>query len=68
MVPGQKLDILIDLGNFYIPYQSKKQLIVCGGTGIGSVYGLAKQLTQNKIDVTLVAGFKSKQDMFVLPE
>lgn len=66
--PKEKLEVLIDLGNSYEPSKEKKQLIVCGGCGIGSVYSLAKQLTKNKIDVSLVIGFKNKKDMFLLPE
>lgn len=68
MQPKQKLEILTDLGNYYVPFKDKKQLIVCGGCGMGSVYSLAKQLTKNKIDVIIVIGFKSKLDVFTFEE
>ncbi len=68
MQPKDTLEILTDLGNHYIPFNENKQLIVCGGSGIGSVYALSKQLTKQGIDVTIVIGFKSKQDVFKLSE
>ena len=68
MKPKEKLEILVDLGNYYIPFKDKNQLIVCGGCGMGSVYSLAKQLTKNKIDLTIVIGFKTKNDVFQLNE
>lgn len=66
--PKDKLDVLIDLGNSYHLVKDKKQLIVCGGTGIGSVYQLAKQLKQKHIDVTIIIGFKTKAEVFELNE
>lgn len=64
--PNQSLEILTDLGNTYTPSKNKKQLIVCGGCGMGSVYKLAKQLSSQHIDVTIIVGFKTKADVFVL--
>lgn len=68
MQPQTKIDVLVDLGNSYQLKPYKKQLIVCGGTGIGSVFSLAKALTKKQIDVTIIIGFKTKSDVFQLDE
>lgn len=65
--PGNYLQCLIDLGNYYILNKTaKEQLVVGCGSGIGSVYSLLKELKNNKIKTTCILGFKTKSDVFYL--
>lgn len=59
------MDLLIPLGNaFSIPSEStKKVLLVGGGVGVAPMLFLGKTLSENKIDVSFVLGFRTSKDI-----
>ena len=65
---NDKVDILIDLGNSYTIKKDKKQLVICGGSGICSVYALLKELNKNHVETTCVVGFKTKNEVVLEKE
>lgn len=64
----QKLDLLIDLGNNYSLVDNDDILIIAGGCGIGSIFDLIKEYKSRKINLHVVIGFKTKQDVFFYEE
>jgi dihydroorotate dehydrogenase electron transfer subunit len=61
LLPGEQLNLLIDLGNEY--QYNKKQgtpLLVAGGAGINPVLCLANQLDNQKIKYQMIVGYKNK--------
>ncbi len=65
MPKGQDLNCLIGLGNgFSIVPGTEKALLVGGGVGVPPLYNLAKKLKDNGIEVEVVLGFGSEQDVF----
>ncbi len=65
MKKGEELDILTGLGNgFDISKAGKKALCIGGGVGTPPMYNLAKKLIEKGVDVTVVLGFASKEDVF----
>lgn len=63
-LPGEKLDMLLGLGNGFPLPDIKRALLVGGGVGVPPLYELAKQLTKKGIEVTTVLGFNSAKDVF----
>lgn len=64
---GEKLNILTGLGNgFDLEEQTKKPLLVGGGTGVAPIYYLACKLIDKGIDPTLLLGFKRKEESIYL--
>lgn len=65
------LDVLGPLGNGF-SFKSNKNdngtILIGGGIGIPPLYYLAKQLVNNRIRVTTILGFQSKQDAFLINE
>ena len=62
---GEKLDILIGLGNGFDTQKSgDNPLLIGGGVGTPPMYNLAKRLSENGKNVTVVLGFNSKSDVF----
>lgn len=62
---GEKLDILIGLGNGFDTQKSgDNPLLIGGGVGTPPMYNLAKKLSENGKNVTVVLGFNSKSDVF----
>lgn len=67
MEPGESLEILTGLGNGYdLDVDSKKPLLVGGGTGVASLYWLALELIEKGVDPTIVLGFRSAEDMMLV--
>lgn len=66
---GEKLDILIGLGNGFDTQKSgDNPLLIGGGVGTPPMYNLAKNLSENGKNVTVVLGFNSKSDVFYKKE
>lgn len=62
---GEKLDVLIGLGNGFDTQKSgENPLLIGGGVGTPPMYNLAKKLSENGKNVTVVLGFNSKSDVF----
>ena len=60
MDPGEKLDVLMPLGNgFDVANAGQKPLIVGGGIGVPPLYGLALRLIKAGKRPTVVLGFNS---------
>lgn len=64
MVPGQELDVLVGLGNGFEIEPIKKALILGGGVGVPPMYHLAKSYVKQGVEVEIVLGFNSKEDVF----
>lgn len=65
MTAGQKLDILIGLGNGYDTSKcGQNTVIIGGGAGIPPLYGLAKRLLSDGKKVTAILGFNTKSEIF----
>ncbi|MDR3257475.1 MAG: dihydroorotate dehydrogenase electron transfer subunit [Mycoplasmataceae bacterium] len=66
---GESLNILIDLGNYFI---YKKQygvpLLVSGGSGLGPIVCLAREFKKQKINFDFVAGFPTKANVAYIKE
>lgn len=62
---GDKLDILLPLGNGYtIKNEHQSQLLIGGGVGVPPLYELAKQMYEKGLNFDVVLGFNSKKDIF----
>lgn len=62
---GEELDILTGLGNgFYTEKSGEKPLLIGGGVGVPPLYNLCKRLTSEGKSVTVILGFRSKEDVF----
>lgn len=69
MKPGEKIDVLIGLGNGYnLDKSGRCALVTGGGTGIASVYCAAKQLVKSGKSVIAVLGFNTADDVFYKEE
>lgn len=62
--PGEKLDMLLGLGNGFPLPEIKKAVLIGGGVGVPPMYNLAKQLKDKGVEVTTILGFNSKVDVF----
>lgn len=62
--PGEKLDVLIGLGNGFIDTDYNEVIVVGGGSGTPPMYGLAKRLIEKGVKVTAVLGFNGSYDVF----
>jgi len=66
MDPGEKLDVLMPLGNgFDVANAGQKPLIVGGGIGVPPLYGLALRLIKSGKRPTVVLGFNSMSDIIL---
>lgn len=68
---GETLDVIGPLGHgfptdFLKPKQSA--LLIGGGIGIPPLYELAKRLTQSQVEITILLGFQSAQNVFYVQE
>ena len=62
---GDKLDILIGLGNGFDTSKSKGDvLLIGGGVGVPPMYRLCNDLIKEGKAVTVILGFNSKEDVF----
>ena len=65
---GQKLDILVGLGNGFKLKKDIKPLLVAGGIGIAPLISLAKKYNEMGIKLVLVYGAQSKADLVLIDE
>lgn len=62
---GEKLDILLSLGNGYNTEKSgEKPLLIGGGVGIPPLYGLCKALIKEGKKPSVILGFNTKNEIF----
>ncbi len=65
MKAGEKLDILLPLGNGYDTSKSgDRPLLLGGGVGVPPLYDLCKRLIGEGKKVSVVLGFNTKDEMF----
>lgn len=65
MVAGDKLDLLVGLGNgFNAEIDCEKPLVIGGGVGIPPLYGLCKELIKFGKKPTVILGFNNKSEIF----
>lgn len=62
--PGDKLDMLLGLGNGFPLPDIKKAVLIGGGVGVPPMYSLARQLKEKGVEITTILGFNSKVDVF----
>ena len=66
---GTELDVLTGLGNGYdTSLAGERPLLVGGGVGIPPLYGLARRLTAEHRQVTVVLGYNRASDIFLAEE
>ena len=67
MKAGEKLDILVGLGNgFDVSKSGDKPLLIGGGVGVPPLYKLAKNLDGK--DITVILGFNTADEVFYKEE
>ena len=65
MKAGEKLDMLVGLGNGFNPEKSgDKPLLIGGGVGIPPLYNLCKELLKMGKTPTVILGFNKKEEIF----
>lgn len=63
---GDKLDVLVGLGNGYNADKSgEKPLLIGGGVGIPPLYNLCKKLIANGVTPTVILGFNTADEIFL---
>ncbi len=67
-IPGDRLNIVIPLGNGFSSPFSGQCLLVGGGVGIAPMLHLSKELKSKGITPTLLIGVKSKEDIILKEE
>ena len=66
---GDKLDVLVGLGNGYNTEKSgEKPLLIGGGVGIPPLYNLCKKLIANGTTPTVILGFNTAKEIFLKDE
>ena len=70
MQPGEKLDVLCGLGNGFDVSKAagKKAAVIGGGVGVPPMYGTARELIKNGVEVTAILGFGTKDMAFYIEE
>lgn len=66
MQAGEKLDLLIGLGNGFDigPAAGRRVAVIGGGVGVPPLYGLCRALRAAGQEVQCILGFRSKEDVF----
>ena len=65
MKVGEKLDVLVGLGNGYNPDKSgDAPVLLGGGVGVPPMYGLCKALRAQGKAVKVILGFNTKDEVF----
>ena len=65
MTAGEELDILTGLGNGYdLSDAGEKPLLIGGGVGVPPMYLLAKDLISRGLEVSVILGFNTKDEIF----
>ncbi len=63
------LDLLTGLGNGYdLTLCGKNPVLLGGGVGVPPLYGLAKRLRQQDVDVAVILGFNTESEIFYTQE
>ena len=66
---GATLDVLVGLGNGYDTKKSgDKPLLIGGGVGVPPLFALCKKLIGEGKEVSVVLGFNSKDEIFLMEE
>ena len=69
MAPGTELDVLCGLGNGFDPTLSgDAPLLIGGGVGIPPLYGLCQSLLQEGKMPTVILGFNTEEELFLVDE
>ncbi len=69
MSAGEKLDILVGLGNGYsLDKSGDKPMLLGGGVGVPPMYNLCKKLIEQGKKVSVVLGFNTKEEVFLEDE
>ena len=69
MEVGEKLDLLVGLGNGYHTAKSgEKPLLIGGGVGVPPLYGLCKKLIAEGKKPQVVLGFNKAEELFLKEE
>ena len=69
MEKGNRLDVLVGLGNGYDTSKSgDNPVLIGGGVGIPPLYGLAKELISQGKKVKAVLGFNTVDEIFLFDE
>ncbi|MGA2821973.1 MAG: dihydroorotate dehydrogenase electron transfer subunit [Bacteroidales bacterium] len=61
---GDKLNVMYPLGNSFTLPSGKNVLLVGGGCGVAPLLFLARWLKEQDVKVTILTGWKSKEDIF----
>ena len=65
MSAGEKLDVLVGLGNGYnLDKSGNKPLLLGGGVGVPPMYNLCRKLVDEGKKVTVILGFNTKEEIF----
>ncbi|MBQ9708697.1 MAG: dihydroorotate dehydrogenase electron transfer subunit, partial [Firmicutes bacterium] len=65
MRPGEKVKVLLPLGNgFDVKGSGERPVLVGGGAGVPPMYGLAKVFINEGITPTVLLGFNGEKDIF----
>ncbi|MDD6190389.1 MAG: dihydroorotase [Firmicutes bacterium] len=67
MTEGEKLDVLSPLGNGFT-VTGKKPLLIGGAAGAATMYGLCRKYVEAGIRPTVVAGFRTGNQVFYVDE
>ncbi len=66
---GEKLDVLVGLGNGYNTDKSgENPLLIGGGVGVPPIYGLCKKLAEEGKKPTVILGFNTAEEIFYKDE
>ncbi len=66
MQPGEKLDVLVGLGNGYnTDVSGDKVVLLGGGVGVPPLYNLARRLIAEGKKVSVILGFNTKEEIFL---
>ncbi len=69
MQAGEKLDLLVGLGNgFDTSVEARRPLLVGGGVGVPPLYNLCKQLLAQGKQPTVILGFNKADELFYREE
>lgn len=69
MLPGEKIDILVGLGNGYHTEKSgESPLLIGGGAGVPPMFHLCRELIGKGKKTTVILGFNTKSEIFYADE
>ncbi|MDZ7741798.1 MAG: dihydroorotate dehydrogenase electron transfer subunit [Bacteroidota bacterium] len=65
LAKGETVNVIYPLGNSFNAGQTKRALIIGGGSGIAPFILLGRELQKKKIETTFLIGARTKQDVFL---